>query len=431
MVIASALALVLGCTATTDGLNIGADGYGRTTLANGITVLVNHDETTSLSSARFLIGGGVLTETTNNNGITNLMTRMLLKGNETMDGAAVTEELDFLGASFSANCYRDYSTISFTTLTENFDRVMEIVSQSLMTPTFAEDELAKLKQEVEGQIKASSDNQSAAASKLFWRTAYGDRGYGLPTLGTIESIQGITADDLRQHYQKYVGGANIIFSVATDLPADQLMSIVESRLGGLKTEADAVPAPSLAIEDEKNGFMKFDRDQSFVYMGVVLDHLTPDQVAYAVLLDEIMGNNVGSRLWYLRQDEKLAYSVYTQYQLDRFGAIFRAAIGTDTSKVQQALSSLNREWATMVGDGITEEELTDARVNMKNNLIYSIDRKSNRANNMAYYEYIGYNYRFIFDLIEKADRVALADLNSFVQTSFTDDRRFVAVVGKQ
>ena len=102
------------------------------------------------------------------------------------------------------------------------------------------------------------------------------------------------------------------------------------------------------------------------------------------------------------------------------GSAFLAAIGTDTTKVKTALSSLNREWDSMVNDGVTADELRDAKVNMKNNLIYRIDRKSNRANNMAYYEYIGYGYHFILDMINKADSITLDELNQYVKNRFTD-----------
>ena len=430
-VLSLVVALLLGCGQQTAQLDIGPDGYGKTVMANGIRVLVNHDPSTSLTAARVLMGGGVLTENSENNGITNLMMKMLLKGNNSMTAAEITEQLDFLGADVFTVCYRDYSTISFTSLTENFDRALEIISQSLLSPTFPEDELAKLKHEVEGSIKASNDNQAQASSKLFWKTAYGDQYYGLPTLGTEQSISSITVDDIKKHYQKYVGGENIIFSVATDLSADQINAIIHKRLGGIRAEADIVTPPELKLQDEKSGFIDYDRNQSYIFMGVMLDHLKPDEVPYLVLLNEIMGNNVGSRLWYLRQKEKLAYAVYTQYMTDKYGAAFRAAIGTDTSKVKVALNSLNRDWNKMVEDGVTMEELQDARINMKNNMIYYIDRKSNRANYMAYYEYMGYGYRFVLDMIEMADQIDRDELNEFVKNEFTEDRKFVSIVGKR
>ncbi|UCE65858.1 MAG: insulinase family protein [Candidatus Zixiibacteriota bacterium] len=431
IVILLVIALLPGCGKQTAQLDIGPDGYGKTIMANGIRVLVNHDRSTSLTAARVLMGGGVLTENSENNGITNLMINMLLKGNDTMTAAEITEQLDFLGADVSSVCYRDYSAISFTSLTENFDRVLEIISQSLLSPTFPEDELGKLKHEVEGDIKASNDNQAQASSKLFWKTAYGDQYYGLPTLGTEQSISSITVDDIKKHYQKYLGGNNIIFSVATDLPAGQINAIIHERLGEIAPEADTLTLPELKLQDEKSGFIKYDRNQSFIFMGVMLNHLEPNEVPYLVLLNEIMGNNVGSRLWYLRQKEKLAYSVYTQYMTDKYGGVFRAAIGTDTTKVKVALNSLNRDWNRLIRDGVTMEELQDARINMKNNLIYYIDRKSNRANYMAYYEYMGYGYRFVPDLIEMADRINLDELNEFVKDEFTEDRKFVSIVGKR
>ena len=112
---------------------------------------------------------------------------------------------------------------------------------------------------------------------------------------------------------------------------------------------------------------------------------------------QTMGAGVGVRLWYLRQTEKLAYAVYTQWQVAKYATQFRAAIGTDTSKVRQALASLEREWDRLVKDGITDMELANAKVNMKNGLISQIESKAGRANNMANYEYLGYGYHFVLD----------------------------------
>ena len=425
------LMMLLACGQQATRLKLDPDGYGKTVTSNGIRVLVNQDKTTSLTAARILIGGGVLTETAEDNGVSNLMINMLMKGNSGMTAEEITEQLDFLGAEVFADCYRDYSAISFVSLTENFEKVLEIISQSLLSPTFPPEELAKLKQEMVGRIKASNDSQSQASNKLFWKTAYGDQGYGLPTLGTEQSLVDITPDDIKRHYHDYLGGSNMVFSMVTDLPVEQIGSLIDKYLSGVKSDAREITAPARSLQEEKTGFIKYDRNQSFIFMGEILDHLAPGDVPYVVLLNEVMGNNVGSRLWYLRQKEKLAYAVYTQYIINKYGAAFLAAIGTDTTKVKTALSSLNREWDSMVNDGVTADELRDAKVNMKNNLIYRIDRKSNRANNMAYYEYIGYGYHFILDMINKADSITLDELNQYVKNRFTDDNKFVSIVGKR
>jgi zinc protease len=266
---------------------------------------------------------------------------------------------------------------------------------------------------------------------LFWKTAYGEQGYGLPATGTQESMSAITIGDIESHYKKFVVGGNIIFSIATDMPAKQIVGITSRLLGRLKKGAEPVSLPSLELQSDKIGFISNNRNQSFVYYGAVLTHAGPKEVPYLFLLNQVMGGGIGSRLWYLRQKEKLAYAVYTQCLPSKYSTVFRAAIGTDTSKVKTALSSLEREWATLISDGITEEELADAKVGMKNRMIYRIDIKSNRANNMAYYEYIGYNYRYILDLVEMADGITTDQINNFVKEKFTDDRKYVSIVGKQ
>jgi zinc protease len=412
-------------------LTLDAEGYGKTTLANGTTVLINHDETTQLTAARFLFGGGVLTETAENSGLTNLTLKMLLKGNDSLTADQINEQLDFLGANVSVDCFKDYSAISVTALTENFEQVLAIISKSLISPTFPEEELTKLKHEVEGDLKAVNDNQTEASSRLFWRTAYGERSYGLFPDGTPETIEKITIDDIRKHYHNYFGGINMIFSIATDMPADEVMLKLHSYLDGFKADAEKIPVPDLTLQPDNEGFIPYDRNQSFIFIGYVLGHLKPDQVAYLDLVNRTLGVGVGSRLWSLRQEEKLAYSVYSEYQLDKYNSVFRAAIGTDTAKVKQALSSMEREWTNLTEEGLTQEELETAKVNMKNGLIYRIDTKANRANNMAYYEYMGYGYRFVLDLINKADSVTLDEVNTFITENLTPDREYISIVGKK
>ncbi|NMC43535.1 MAG: insulinase family protein [candidate division Zixibacteria bacterium] len=426
----AALAAMTACGQKIDRLSLGPDGYGKTTTPNGIIVLVNRDESTSLTSARILIGGGILTETAADNGLTNLMIKMLLKGNDSLTADQIIERLDFLGAGVSADCFRDYSAISITSLTENFNEVMAIVSRSLRSPTFPEEELVRLKKEIEGAIKATDDNQTQASAKLFWKTVYGNQGYGLPILGTMESIHRITTADLKTHFQKYVGGANMIFSMATDLPTLQIEHLLQEHLGGIKPEAEQATPPTMDRQPETTGFVSFDRNQSFIFMGYALPHLTPAEVPCLALLNELMGRNVGSRLWPLRQVEKLAYAVYSLYALDRHDALFQAAIGTDTAKVGQALASLNREWDRLVTGGVAEEELANAKTSLKNTVIFSIDRKALRAGNMAYYEYVGYGYKYLLDLLAAGDKVGVSEMNDFIKRNLTGERKYLSVVGK-
>lgn len=425
-------ALLLACVRIEAAapIKLGADGYAKVVMDNGVTVVINQDKSTSLSAACLVIGGGVLAETAETSGITNLMISMLLKGNGSMNAAQISDRLDYLGASVNPNCFRDFSAVSVSSLTENFDAALEVLSASLTSPTFPADELAKLKDEVKGEIKATNDNQTAASSMLFWKTAYGTQGYGLPTLGTEESIARLTADDLKAYYQKYVGGANIVFSIVTDLPVEKISSILETRLGKIKPTAERVKAPTATLQPEKTGFISYDRNQSFVFMGFAMDRLDPKGLACINLLHRTMGGGVGSRLWGLRQTEKLAYAVYTQYMNSQFATVFRAGIGTDTSKVKQALESLNREWSELYADGMTAAELADAKVNMKNSLIYGIDRKAGRADNMAMNEATGYGYKFILDQIALADQITLGDVNAFVKERLTPDRKYLSVVGK-
>ncbi len=411
-------------------IEIGPDGYGRGKLSNDITILYNVDKSTSLTGGRILIGGGVISETAADNGVSNLMINMLLKGNDRMNASQITERLDFLGAQVTAEAFRDYEAISFVCLSKNLPDVVDILSRCVTAPTFPEEELDKLKAQAVGDIKSDNDNQATASSILFWKTLYGDNGYGLPIRGTEESIANIDTATLRNYYKKYFGGNNIIIALATDLTPDKTVPLL-NKFASLPNQVTGMSAPNLPLQTDREGFVQYDRNQSFIFLGLALPHLSPHDALMLGIINDAMGANVGSRLWGLRQQEKLAYNVYSQYGLDRYGGIFRAAIGTDTSKVTMALASLIREFRKLYDGGITEAELTDSKVNVKKNLIYRIEAKGNRAGQMASNEYIGYGYKFVYDLMKGIDEVTATELNQFIADNLNPDKLYLAIVGKK
>jgi zinc protease len=417
--------------AQSENPTVGSDGYGQLKLKNGLNVLVNYDSSTSLTAANIVIKGGLISERANNSGISNLMIKMLLKGSDKMSADQIGERLDFLGAQVFADINRDFAAISITCLSENFPEVLSIIARSLLYPSFPQSELDKLKIEIGGTLKSESDNQVTASQKLFRKTIYGNYAYGLPLLGTPETIENITIRQIKDHYQWLASAPNMIFSIASDIEPSNLTALLEKELGDLSDKQISIDVPVINLQIEKEGFISFDRNQSFIHLGYPLPHLDGKEIPEIIILNEIMGANVGSRLWHLRQKEKLAYNVYSQYSLNKCDALFLGAIGTDTSKTNIAVVSLRREMKHLFDEGITESELADAKIGMKNNLIYRIERKSNRAYNMAYFETIGYGYKFVTELLAAADNVTVEKANQFVKKYLLEEKQYLAIVGKK
>ncbi|UCD93342.1 MAG: insulinase family protein [Candidatus Zixiibacteriota bacterium] len=423
--------LTISCGQKDEIVSFDANGYGQTELNNGLKVLVNKDDFTSLTAARVLIGGGVFSEEPSRNGISNLMIKMLLKGNSQMSVDAISEQLDFLGARVDANCYRDYTAITFVCLSENFEDVLKIIGTSVLSPTFPKEELEKLKVEVTGTIKAQDDNQTQSASKLFWKTMYGNEHYGMPLTGTVESVESISVADIRARYDETVNTGNITLSVSSDIPANVLIPLLETTFATLpKAEMPELSA-QLTPRDEKEGFISYDRNQSFIFLGYPMPHLSAKEVSCMYLINEIMGRGSDARLWNLRREEKLAYAVYSEYALSKHCASFRAAIGTDTSKAKTAVASLKREMKKLYDEGITDAELAVARTNAKNSIIYDIDTKNGRTRNIAFYEQVGYGYKFPYELMAQVDRLTVDDVKNFIRSYFGEENQYLAIVGKK
>ena len=89
--------------------------------------------------------------------------------------------------------------MSGSTLSRNYGATRALVEEILLEPRFDADEFSLAQQRVANSLRQRAASPVALAGDVFTGLLYGDHVLGQVRLGTVESIDDITLEDLRTH----------------------------------------------------------------------------------------------------------------------------------------------------------------------------------------------------------------------------------------
>jgi zinc protease len=332
-------------------------------LANGLRLLVKENHRLPFVELRTVCKGGVLAEDKANNGATLLMSRMLMQGTRTRDAAQIVTEMESLGGSIETYGGNNSFGVNAEVLSDDFNVGLELLADVLLNPVLPHDAFERERQIQLGNIKAQRDELLHSASRLMRHGLFGDRGYGLHSLGDEQSVQRLSVEQLRQFHQQLATPKNCVLAIFGDVDTAAVRRAVEEKFGSWQGGAEALTKlESAAFPKEKKRVVEIrDKKQAVMVVGFPGATLESDD-RYALELLQEACSDLGSRL-FLRIREKLglAYYVGAQNFLGLVPGFFAFYVGTAPEKVDLVESELLLEAEILRAEGLTQEELTRAK----------------------------------------------------------------------
>src|SRR5947208_4289236 len=151
-------------------------------------------------SIEVLIDAGSRYDAPNQEGVGNLVAKLLTYGTKRRTALQINETLDFLGASLSTGCSDDLASVSMTILKKDLTTGLELLGDILLNSTFPQQEIERQKQSVIASIKARDESPGDIAQRRFAAALFPQSPYGRPVEGTETSAKGIQKKGLRKCY---------------------------------------------------------------------------------------------------------------------------------------------------------------------------------------------------------------------------------------
>jgi zinc protease len=339
----------------------------ETILPNGMTVLIMEDHRFPTITVDFTIqGAGALWEPADQHGLAGVTAQMLREGTPTRSSKQINEEIDRLGASFSAAApFGDGATSAGASgLSDNVDAWFPVVADILLNATFPDDELAKLKKRLKVQLVQQRQQPGFLASERFAKAVYGSHPAATIS-GTPESIDALTSEKLAQWHKARYTPQNTILGIAGDVNAKEFTAKLAKWFAAWP-KTDFVPAatPQTTPDTQRRVFVidRPDSVQTTVAMGdIAIARTSPDYPAM-VVMDQILGAGASSRLFLnLREAKGYTYGVYSSFTARKYAGPFRAGGDARTDVTEGAMTEFWNEFKRIRDEQVPASELDDAR----------------------------------------------------------------------
>ncbi|MEY4388106.1 MAG: hypothetical protein RLY20_3389, partial [Verrucomicrobiota bacterium] len=383
-------------------------------LANGLRLLVKESHRLPFVEFRAVFQGGVLAETPANNGITQLMGKLLLKGTQRRSAEQIATEIESVGGHMDSYGGNNSFGVNAEVLSSDFATALDLLADVLLNPTFPTDALEREREIQLASIADQRDNLLRSASLAMRRALFNGVGYGLDSLGTEESVTKLSAADLRAFHQKFTVPNNCVLAIYGDVKASNVRAAVEKTFGTWQGEPISKPAiakPSSAdTSAPKRVTESRDKKQAVLVVGFPGSTFTaPDRYALELLQESC--SDLGSRL-FLRVREKLglAYYVGAQNMGGLAPGYFAFYCGTAPEKAAQVEAELLKEAELLRNEGLTEEELKRAKAKVIGQRKIARQELGSLATSTSLDELYGLGFNYFESEDVKIEAVSLADV---------------------
>jgi predicted Zn-dependent peptidase len=350
------------------------------TFPNGLTLLLERMDHVRSAAVNFLVPAGCVYDPPERLGLVSILSDLITRGAGDRNSRALTMAIDSLGLDHSESVGQLHLRFWGSTLARSLPAALEIYADILRRPHFPPEDMDAVKA-LALQDLLSLEDEPRAKVMVELRRRFWPAPLGQDRRGTKESIEKISARDIRAFHEARFNPHGIILSVAGNIDWEPLRDQVQKRFGdwqGAKVQIPALKPPVTG-----NTHMPKDTVQTQIviaYPSVPFGH--PEYYA-ALGAVQVLSGGMGARLFTeVRAKRGLCYAVSANYQTFKEVAGILCYAGTTTERAQETLDVTIGELKRLA-DGVTEEEVQRVRAGLKSSVIMQEESTSSRAGALA------------------------------------------------
>lgn len=408
--------------------------YERYELNNGMVVYLIEDHKLPLVTGSAILRTGSRYEPLSQVGLAEITGDLMRTGGtKNYSEDELDEILEQKAASVETSFGTTSGRASFSALSNDLNRVLELFADVIRNPIFVEEQLKFEKNNLKGEIARRNDNPNSIASREFAKLIYGENS-PYATVIEYKNLENITRDDVVEFYNKYVRPDQMILGIVGDFDPNQIKTMINRAFADWKVNTPP-PQNKLAkpTQNITDGLFLVDQPQ-LTQSNILLGHLggqfnSPDYPALAVLNGVL--NGYGGRLYnQIRSIQGLAYSVYGFWNASYdYPGIFVAGGQTRSETTVDFIESALKEIEKLRLEPITEEELNYAKESILNSFIFKFADYSQTLSRLMTYEYYNYPTDFIFQYQKKVKETTIEDVLRVAKKYLQPEQIVTLVVG--
>ena len=402
----------------------------REVLPNGLVVITERMLHVRSVSVGIWIRTGSRREPAELNGISHFIEHMVFKGTERRSAEEIARSVDSVGGMLDAFTAKEMICFNAKVLDEHLPVAFDVLSDLVLRPRFADEDIVKERQVVLEEIKMDQDNPDYLVHEIFTQSFWRGHPLGKPILGTHETVQRFTRDTLFACFRPWYAPNNTVITAAGHLEHERLMELVLREFSELPPAQDGfrdiAPQPQSRIITRT----KRELEQVHICLGVPSYPVAHQRRFASAVLNNILGGGMSSRLFQnIREKQGLAYAVFSELSSYRDTGLLSIYAGTALETAGQVVRSVTEEFRNLKQQPVTEEELRRAKDHLKGSLMLSLESTSSRMSNLAREEMYFGRFFTLDEILASIERVTREEVQQTAQEFFHSDQIAVTVLG--
>ncbi|MFK7896499.1 MAG: M16 family metallopeptidase [Myxococcota bacterium] len=344
---------------------VDAEDFTRTTLPNGIEVLVLEDHRLPRATVGITLRRGAGSVAPEQAGLAEIATEVMQRGAGDRDALALARVVEDAGASLSVAAGWDTTRVSMSGLSSDRDLLFSILEDVVMRPRFDASEFEKARGEQLAGLQAALDDPATLVRWHTLKVLYPGHRYGLPMTGTAETLARLTPDAARRYWSERRVPGSMIFWAVGDLSADEVVAEVRARFGSIAAaEAVSATPPVPAKTPAQRRIVVVDKPDlgqaRIILAHEGIERTESKRIPVDLMNDALGGSGFSSRLMItVRSDAGLTYGIGSGYSLRSEAGPFSISTFTRVPEVRRVIDLVLGEMeAIRGGRPIDEEELS-------------------------------------------------------------------------
>ena len=400
-------------------------------LENNVSIVMEKISSFRSVSLGIFIKNGSINETEKTNGISHFIEHMLFKGTDKRSSKEIAEEMDNIGGQLNAFTSKEYTCYYARVLDTHIDKAIDVLTDMLFNSKFDSVDIEKEAKVIIEEISMYEDSPDDVVFRKMQENIWKNTPLGYGVLGSRENVDSFKREDFINYINEKYVGENTVVAIAGNFDRDKVLSLIKEKMLQMKKGKESREAYiSYPYIPCKTKIYK-DIEQIHLNIGFNSVSLT-DKYNYSMsLLNSIMGGGMSSILFQkVREEEGLAYSIYSYNSAYVNNGIFNIYAGLNKEYLQKTIDIITREIKNIINNKIDSFQIEKTKEQLKSNYIMGLESTSNRMSSIGKSKILLDKIKTPDEIIKEVDMIKKDDINYLIENVFDLDKMSICIVGK-
>ena len=404
----------------------------QATLANGLTLVIVEDKRLPLVSYRLAFRTGDAHDPPELPGLTDMMAGLLTEGTTSRTSRQIAEEVERMGATLHAGAGSDFTTLSASALSCFGDKILELMADVTLRPSFPENEVELTKQNTKESLKQQRAQPSFLANEMVSRVMFGDHPYSR-IAPSPESIDATTRERLVDFHRSVFLPNNAVFLIVGEVERAVIEENIERLFGDwLQSDATLDNFPNPPDRTSRVDYV-IDRPGSAQSNIVIANkgvNRTSSDYFPLLLMHTVLGATASSRLFMnLREEKGYTYGAYSNLDTRRTAGTIRATAEVRTPVTGDSLKEFFYELERIRNEPVTQKEIADAKSYLTGVFPIRLETQEGLIDQLVQTKMLGLPDDYLQIYRDHVQAVTIDQIQSVAQKYVKPDEAAVVIVG--